>query len=363
MIYAFNFIAISIFSYLFDFSNRYLYLKKFLFFVCAFYLCLFAGLRGVGVGADDSAYVNFFESIENYIDLTVPEYSYKISDGNMEHGFAVIASVVSTFTDNHIYFFIVIAALSISINTYVINRLSKMIFISMAAYYVNMYFQKDLNQIRAGLASALVFLQFYYIFQKKLYSAAFAFLLAISIHFSAIVAFVLFFINRPFPKSLCFSALISSVVISFFGLSGFLLELLPAGNGLYEKIAIYINWDLYNYRISITDPVNLKNIFLSLCFMWLSRKAFYHPEYYFVFNTFLFMTCARLALSDLAILSARLSAIFSFSEVLIIPLVILFIKNKIFCQAVIIAYLAAVLSLTLLDPKWSSLFFYHVSFL
>lgn len=340
-------------------------MRLYFFILSALMLILFAGLRQAGVGADDMSYINAFLDSDKYIDILKLEYRYEISNFNMEHGLVILMALVSVFTDDAVIFFLIVAAISVGLNVYVISRFGSFVFLGILIYFTNMYFQKDLNQIRIGLASAVVFLSFFVLYKKKIIFHFSLLFIAILIHFSTLVAVSGYFMNKlrfnVYQSSLI---LVASVIISFFGLSMFLVSFLPQSGALYQKLSFYIEWSQHNYKIGLTDPVNLKNLLLVIFFIYFYKFFDLRFGWFnFMFNTLLFMTSLRLILSDFAILSARLSSVFSFVDFLLIPLMLLVVKQKMFGSMLIIVYVMMVFYLTLSNPKWSGGLPYSLSIL
>ena len=340
-------------------------MRLYFFILSALMLILFAGLRQAGVGADDIGYINAFFDSDKYIDILNFEYSYEISNFNMEHGLVILMALVSVFTDDAVIFFLIVATISVGLNVYVITRFGSFVFLGILIYFTNMYFQKDLNQIRVGLASAVVFLSFFVLYKKRIIFHYSLLIIAILIHFSSLVAVSGYFLNKlRFNMNQSLLILVVSVFVSFFGLGMFLVSFLPQSGALYQKLSYYIEWSPFNYKIDLIDPVNLKNIFLVIFFIYFYKFFDLRFGWFnFMFNTLLFMTSLRLILSDFAILSARLSAVFSFVDFLLIPLMLLVVKQRIFGLVLVFIYILLVFYLTLSNPKWSSVFSYSLSIL
>lgn len=178
----------AIFGYLFtkiyNNFNRDLSSKQYIIFTII--LILIVGLRGVGVDNDYSTYES---SIYNNLSIGEPT-------------FLLITFIIRTLGLPNYTLFLVYAAIGISLKMRIIYKYSYLPIISFIIYLSNIIMLQDINQIRAGVATALFLTSIPYLAQNKKKIFACIILLATLFHFSSLLLLVLLFIDAvPLSKT------------------------------------------------------------------------------------------------------------------------------------------------------------------
>lgn len=171
----------AIFGYLFtkiyNNFNRDLSSKQYIIFTII--LILIVGLRGVGVDNDYSTYES---SIYNNLSIGEPT-------------FLLITFIIRTLGLPNYTLFLVYAAIGISLKMRIIYKYSYLPIISFIIYLSNIIMLQDINQIRAGVATALFLTSIPYLVQNKKKIFTYIILLATLFHFSSLLLLVLLFID------------------------------------------------------------------------------------------------------------------------------------------------------------------------
>jgi hypothetical protein len=329
------------------------------FIALSFLMILLAGFRSIDFGADDDTYYDAYLNASEYIDIYTFKYDYIMSYLNMEHGFVLYMYFLSLLDRSEFVLFFFTALISISINSFLIVRFSPFIFVSLLVYFSNVYFQKDLNQIRFGLASAIAFFTAY-LFMVRKYSFGFIFyFLGVLIHLGSAVSIISAIFSRVKLKpKLAIVILFVCLLVGGNGWGMYFVSLIPSESFLGEKISYYIGSGAYHYQISFFDPVNLKNIFLVLFFSYFYRYFDGRFNFfYFFFNLLIFYSSFRFLFSDFAIVAARISALFSFVDFILVPMMICVFRPAFIGWLIVVSYCSLFFYMTLINPKWSDLSF------
>lgn len=320
------------------------------------YLILFAGLRNIGVGEDDGNYIRTFLNILDYYDPINGVFTYSMVELNMEYGYVVINSLIRYITDSYTVLFLVISILSVTINAYNYNKYSKYVFLVLLLYFVHTYLYKDLNQIRAGLAAAILLFTIKPIHERKNLKTLVLVIIASLFHLSSVmVLLVLVFKHFLKSKKSILILMVISIIIGLFGIGHKVLNLLPNLGPLSTKLNFYLEYTQYNYSIGLLDITNIKNVFfLSLFLILWNRLESRVPYFQTLILFYAISVCFRLIFSDFAIIAGRLSSVLGIVEVILIPSLLVCFKNKILITSLIIIYAFVILYINLLTSPFGS---------
>lgn len=295
--------------------------KKKLFSILAvLIIALIVSLRGNT--PDTSVYANIFNNIDSY-SLNSTKRFY--SETGVEWGLGALAYIASSVYDNASFFFFIVSFLT----TYAIYKTSQLIGVKftyvLLAYIPTFFMVQQLMQMRQGLSTALIFLAFVgfnYERAKSLVIIAIASML----HSSAFVILpLLLFISKPFKlifeyfqKETVKASLIFIAVTVI--LAGVLLGIIT---NFSPRAVAYINsGNRFSQPRGLLDPANIRE-YLMLTFFIMHRKYFIKNRLYFILLlAYVFDIAIRIAFRDYTILSARLGAVFAFSEIYLLPMVL-----------------------------------------
>jgi hypothetical protein len=82
-------------------------------------------------------------------------------------------SILKDFTENFVYLFLIIATFAVGLNCYSSYKYSPYPLVSVFLYYSHPYLYKELIQMRAGLACAVVLFSIQYLVSKRFWPFAF----------------------------------------------------------------------------------------------------------------------------------------------------------------------------------------------
>lgn len=291
-----------------------------LFYTLFAFICLvfFAGFR-----LESNDYENYLEIFKEIPNLSKISSKFFFDNSlNVEYGFVFLNSLVKTLTNNVVFFMLIIALIAVSLNFYVILKISPFIFLSIVLYYVHPFLLKETIQIRQGLASALVLLAIYY--NKKTYKFILFILLAASIQSTAYVC--LLFSPLVFKEYK-----VKWLILILFFTFGFstifsgkqFLDLVLTFMQLPNGIMYYLGWDIYDFKLGFFSPVLLKQLFI-LFFLFLKKIELSNRFDHFtvLFNFYFISILWYIYFNDFAIVAARVSNIMSVGEIILIPMLL-----------------------------------------
>ena len=280
----------------------------------------------------------------NYKNSFLYGASYRI-----EPTYALLTSFIKTFSNEVILIYLVYGIISINIKFRVFSHLTEFYIYSILFYTCYFFLLHEVTQIRASLAAGFFLLSIKPHYERKhlvfiLYS-----LLAVIVHYSAILMIFLWFLD---PKKLNKYLYIALIPFTYFLVStGFsityLLSFIPI-----ESIQLAIEHHSYAMEHGIGDKINIYN-FLQLaraliCIVLLiySKEIIKHNKYaYILLKIYVLSLLSVLSFYDLPVLSFRISEFLGVVEVVVftflfyivkqrnlvaIPLIALFIYHSIF---------------------------------
>ena len=292
------------------------------FWYSVFVLCAIATFRNVGFGSDDEAYVEIFRKIAESGDSLTSILEYQYADYNVEMLFFILLKLILFFSSDSIFLFAVVSFLAVIFNLKTIKDLSPFFLVSVLVYFAHFYLAKELNAIRVGLASALVFFSAKEFFYKKYLKALFFWLISLGIHITALLSIlpIIFYFIHPSKRTLILWTVLLLFVSPWLNVKDIMWTL--SDWGVYgEKLKLYLNADIYSYEIPLWDIVNIKNLFfVVICFFYWDSLNARFQTFYFAFIYFFSAFFFRVFFGSFAIFSGRGYSVISMFEYIIIPM-------------------------------------------
>lgn len=321
--------------------------KKLYFWLTLLLLVALAGFRSIGTGSDDESYIEIFSRIPKIIECRDILCGYNYSELNIEFGFFSLISIFSLFGTNHFFLFSLVAFFAIYCNLQAMRFFSPYFGASVLIYFSHLFFAKELNAIRLGLATAVAFYAVTYLYKKIYVIFLVLMLFAVSIHISVILVFIpaLLWLISPRRLYIFYGAICVILINLFYNLAQVVTSFLNVGF-LAEKLQQYSNAAEYNYAISLFDAVNVRNILLVALFLLFWEKfCTLNDKLRFGFYFFFCATFFRILFGDFAIIAGRGYGAISMFEIILIPSVIILLAGQrlgyflTFIYAVITLYL------------------------
>lgn len=173
---------------------------------------LFAGLRGLGVDNDSGSYLNIFIVISNLDFFSVKDFA---STAIVEPGFAYINYFVQAIGGNHLFLQVLFSVSTGLLLAYYVLKYSRYPMMSMFLYFCLFFLNRDFTQIRFGIISLLCMIAVHWFIDGHRRHALFLYLLACSIHYSAI-SLILFIPVWHFRASISLPVFLFVCIIAVF---------------------------------------------------------------------------------------------------------------------------------------------------
>ncbi|HIF9122705.1 TPA: EpsG family protein [Photobacterium damselae] len=303
-------------------DNDFYYSSKAILIIVAFLLIVISGLNSTS-----NDYLAYSEIIKQ-------SAIYPISEYNNIHGdflFKLLSGFIYSNTGSLDFTFITFAFISVFFIFYIITKDSRLAFLSVLIYFSHAFLNKEMIQIRAGLASALLFVAISFQAHNKNKISFIYIMLAGCFHSSALVALIPYFFNVLLKednlKKISVFLLLLSCCFYIFNIPVVIIQSLDALGILPSGVNNYIEWSLYNYDLGLLNPNTIKQIIIIfLALYYYSNNKLYSTYYCY----FLIGVCWLISFSSIAILAARISSILTISELILVPMIIQkSVKNRI----------------------------------
>lgn len=199
------FIGVCLFAYLFarlaERKNRKTYM-----IISALFLIIFSGLRSSSVGIDTETYYTYFYRIQNGLRVYINE-----------RAFVEIIRFLYVIFDNTETIIFILSAATIVLFYLVFWRLRESFSLSwMILIFICLYYARSMNIMRQYLAWAIVFYGLHYLLKQQYLKYTIAVVIAMGIHFSAIVSFAIlgiYLLTDKVKKGKLKSALLILVIL------------------------------------------------------------------------------------------------------------------------------------------------------
>ncbi|MBG2837008.1 MULTISPECIES: EpsG family protein [Proteus] len=297
--------------------------EKFILTIIALLLITIAGFNITS--NDYDAYVQMFQQA-----AILPFHSYQKIHG--EFVFLTISGFIYEIFNSPTYVFLFFSTISIFITFKIIFKDSRLAFFSVIIYLSHAFLNKEMIQIRAGIASAIVLFAISMQARGENKRALVLIIISSLFHTSALVALLPYTLCLLFKneKHVRIAYILLSLSIIFYLLGGveLLISTLQSLGLLSEKVSTYLGWKEYNYDLGILNPNTIKQLLLLIISIYFFDKSKFYTTYFCYFYSGI---CWLIGFSSIAIIAARVSSILSVSELILIPTILINTKkNRVF---------------------------------
>jgi hypothetical protein len=232
-------------------------------------------------------------------------------------------------------FFLIYAALGVSIKILAIKKLSLVPLLSIYLYICLYFLLHEMAQIRVGVASAVFLLAIPDIVNKNFKNYLLKTVIAIAFHYSALIMIVFYFISfKKINKNIYYSLPIFGLVLALapnfiFSILTFSASILPSM--LSNKIIMYLNF----LKDGIHSDIHIFNIYIVSLLIIYYFSLFNLKKFESKLNTLLVKFLGLqlfifFAFSCMPVFAWRLSEFIGISLMILIPHLIFIFKQKIF---------------------------------
>lgn len=259
-------------------------------------LCLFAGFRGYD--PDYEVYSSMYHDIMN-----------NTGSGSADIGFNSLVKFLTLFSSSPVLMFVTVATLSVCLNLNSFRRYTPYVFVCLLLYFVHNYALKEMIQIRAGLAAAICLYSFRFFVNNRLKTTLLFWLIALSVHFSALVFILPIIAYRYEPsRSQIFKFIIACLLIgTIYPLGAVLKNVL----GVSDRLDAYIAYGDGGYASSLGIWTNINTVkcFLIFLMLYLMYDGINRRQKYFrpLMCSYVIGLGWLVCFNDFAIVGARMS--------------------------------------------------------
>ncbi len=312
-------------------------------------ILLFAGFRNPDTSDDGAKYVSTFLEVPDVFTWLTGNYHYSYSYLQMEPLYILLGSVIRLFTNDYVWLFLIIAAIAVLGNAYNYFKYSPYVMLTLILYFSHSFLYKEMVSIRTGLASAIAIFSIDYIYRKKLSKFCGVMAAASLIHIAAApLSFCYLFNYTEFRKKTLYIILGSAVVVGFIGVSPLLIQYLPNSGEISRKILEYYESERYGMALGPFDITNVKLLFFSIILIYFMDSLQSRcPQYKIMLYIYLAGTVWRIVFNDFGIFAARIATFFTITEVILLPYLVIALKQKklVYISLIIYAFITLYLNL------------------
>lgn len=301
--------------------------QKVMIYVFAFLMVLIATFRS----EDMPDYSNYYQAIVN---------ANSYDAGRFEPTFNLIRFLA--FNVPLVVFFIY-ACLSIFTRVTQIIKLSPLVWGSMLIYLSNIFILHDMIQIRAAVTSSLLLVALPYHYERRFWPYALVCLIATLFHYSAVVFFLLWFINpKSNQRGLYMGCLLVSYCMAVLGITVTqVISYIP-----FRPIQLLY----YSYSSKVDEFVNVFNLLqLGRCAMcvclWMvvDRIQEKYTLFMLLIKIYTIALCTLPLFSDIPAVAVRFNQLLLSVEMIMVPSAFYFIIKQNIVAKVLTAFYATVL--------------------
>lgn len=307
-------------------------------------MALFAGTRNPWLWSDTMNYIGDFLNASGLLGYSFDDKPLAYT----EMGFYLIGVVVRTFTSDATVYLSIVSILTFFFLYKGLQRYSMLPLLGLCIYVSRFMIGRNMMQIRAGLAIAIIISFTYLLKQKKWWQYVLVLLLSYNLHHSALVAaplLILGYMNWDFSrKQIYIGVILSMIIAQFFG--EYVKSYVDSSEFMDEMASSYIQEGSEKaYSNDLTNPVIWFQVLVLMIFTYYEDYLKKVTSYYYILrNAYFICTCILIVMCQYAIVAARTSTLFATYECMIIPTFLTLVKK----DQRVLPYLAIGIGLTLL---------------
>lgn len=299
--------------------------RDFIFFLLiSIFLSLVVGNRGDT--NDTSIYYSIFKNIDNF---NLSDYISFYNETGVEIGWGWYSKIISFFSESSVVLFTFFSFL-IFLILYRISEIIKIKYIYILYFYLptGFFLIQQFMQIRQALAIPLVIYGAVSFLSGNKKTSVILFFFAVMFHQVSIAFILVFLLYLLLTKyyTLGYSVsrfIIVNIVIVVVGFFLARTIFLPLASNFFDRIETYSSTD-YAENVGFFSLANIKfYIEFLMILILVNRKLLANNFFVFFVCCFTVGLTLRLAFFDFAILSGRLSNVFLFVEIFLIPILLL----------------------------------------
>lgn len=286
-----------------------------------FLLILIAGLRSYE-WPDTQVYIISYRNYTN----TLSNFSFSDTPlGYTEKGFYLLTSILKTIYNNETFYLLGISLITMGLIGKSLDKYSVFPLIGMMIYIARFFPARNMMQIRAALAIAVLMFVISCIYKKQLKQFLLLVFLASTLHFSAILALPFYWLDKlKLNRKKIFLYLIAAFVVSIF-FSVTIKDYVTALSAAYEVGEAYTKESSsYTEGLGLLNPMIYYQVGILVFYTLFEKRITYSQKFYYILrNGYFLSTIILIVFSSFGTLSGRTSTILATLEIFIVPQFIL----------------------------------------
>lgn len=302
---------------LFAFFEYYIQMK-WMVFVSATTLAIFAGLRGATVGTDTIRYFTSFINVK-----------FGQNDRNFERGYILFERICAKLNFSSTTFFLIFSVISMFLLSLFLFKRAWLPTMSILYYYSRYFAVRDMNQIRESIASIIVLFSIKYIYEKKPLKFLLTIFIAAQFHNVAYImllpylAINLFHFNR--------NRLGTKYMILTLACAGMSFVISPVIKIIVGESSAYVSYEGFTQSLGLINPVLILEVTLSILLILLVKYRGENMNDFELTSIFVYLLGSDILvlLSQFASLAGRTSgAITTIEMLMVVYLVRAYVPKK-----------------------------------
>ena len=312
--------TLSVFIFAIIFDDQKEKTRTYFLVVTCLVLTIMVGTRNPNAWSDTTTYVYTFNTTPGIFNLTSNDKPF----GYSEMGFFYLTAFIKTLTNSQTIYLTTVSALTFFFLYKCFEKYSIYPMFAVAIYLSRFYTVRNMTQIRAGLAIALVVYFTFLLLQKKRWQYLLVILITYHLHHSAIIALPLLLLGKYTIKS---KYIYIGIIISLFigGYYGEVVRAYVQNNDFLSDIggSYVAEESIKAFRNDLGNPVIWYQIFVLVAFTFYEKKlSKLSPYYYIMRNGYFYCTCILIIMCRFAVIAARTSTIFATFEIAMVPMLV-----------------------------------------
>lgn len=288
---------------------------------------LMVGSRNPAYWIDSYTYAySFHETTNTLSTFSFNDKFYAYS----EKGYYLLCVIAKTIADDTFVYFTFIAALSLFFVFYSLKKYSLLPVLGLCIYTARFMMARDMNQMRAGLAIAIIIAATTFIAKKEYLKYIIICILASYIHTSILIAIPLILFNMlPIRKIHILCSLVLAFLAAGF-LGGTIKQVISNFDFVQELAKDYVTEGRANtWSNDLSNPMIYYQTIILLIFTYGERTFVRLTKYYYTIrNAYFYSTLLLIVLCVYGTVAGRTSTIFATYEIVILPLIIRATKKE-----------------------------------
>lgn len=295
---------------------------------------LFIFLFIVGLRYDSTDYMQYmfiYDAINSLEQVSILFAQLENDWKTTETGFALLILFEKYTTSSFYIFIFVFALISLSIKFYSFYKMSPYFMLSLLLYLSDVYFWKDMGQMRNAMASAIVLFSVFYLVKKENFKFIITIFIAGMIHNFAFLGFFLYLFKYFNSKKTMITIFVFSILIAFIGGAGKLIvlltELLDLGSD--TRLLLYLS-GRDSQAFALFGGTFLVHLVLSFFLLMKYNSLTNYSEYNKILvPMYIYGTVLIFMFIDIGIISSRIRDLFTVpSSIILIPMLLKIIDGR-----------------------------------